>query len=244
MELIQRQLIIDGESSRKYGLIVTSESTQDSPSRTVTTYTVPGRHGVLIQDGKTYGTVTVTYHAYLAVPAPDRQGYMRRIREWLLRPGMRRIEDTQATDEVRYGYITGGISFTKGDANKLPELDISITMQPQRYLKKTQNLKSIASGYKAKNPTGQTAFPLLRLAGAGEITFAQGTDIRTVEVPEAMANPIYVDCESMDAYYGVNNLNGKIEVLDNIFPVLADGETQITYTGFSKAEIAERYFWI
>lgn len=244
MELIERQLIIDGESSRKLGLIVTSENTQDSPSRTVTTYTVPGKHGVLIQDGKTFGTVSVTYHAYLAVPAPDRPGYMRRIREWLLRPGMRKVEDTQQTDEVRYGYITGGISFTKGDANKLPELDISITMQPQRYVKKNADLKIIQSGYKAKNPTGQTAFPLLRLTGAGEITFTHGEDIRTIEITEAMATPIYVDCESMDAYYGINNLNNKIETTDNLFPVLNAGETVITYTGFTKAEIAERYFWI
>lgn len=244
MELIERQLIIDGESSRKLGLIVTSENTQDSPSRTVTTYTVPGRHGVLIQDGKTFGTVSVTYHAYLAVPAPDRPAYMRKIREWLLRPGMRRVEDTQSTDEIRYGYIAGGISFTKGDVNRLPELDITITMQPQRYLKRAQELKSIKRGYKAKNPTGQTAFPLLKLTGAGEITFTHGEDIRTIEITEAMANAIFVDCESMDAYYGINNLNGKITVENNLFPVLNAGETVITYTGFSKVEIAERYFWI
>lgn len=52
----------------------------------------------------------------------------------------------------------------------------------------------------------------------------------------------FIDCETENAYQNGISLNANLTVENNLFPVLRNGETQISFTGIDSLQIVPRWW--
>lgn len=218
-----RNLTFNGVNSLDLGVAVSGEGSFDSPSRDRTILTIPGRNGDLIIDNGRFTNITVTYPAFVFgnLPATAAQ-----IRAWLMSPlGYARLEDDYHPDEFRMGIFSGTVGFDTTAWNQHAEFEIKFNCKPQRFLKSGETAVSVSSGDTITNPTEFSSLPLISITGtgAGSIT-VNGTTVTF----EDLNGGIVLDCDSKDAYYGLDPANN---LMTGDFPVLDPGANGIVFSG-------------
>lgn len=231
-------LIIDGKSLKDFGIYVSGEKTYNAPAWEVETFSVPGRHGELLQRMDRLQPISVPYPAFIRHRFAE---YAAQARLYLLgRPGWRRIEDDYHPDSYRLGYFSGPLDFDTRFLNLSAEMELVFTCQPQRWLKAGETPVAVTSGQVLTNDW-MPAKPLIQLTGSGAGELRVGSS--TITILE-MDGGLTIDCDVQNAYDGTINKNNNIKVSGD-FPVLGMGKTTVTYSGgITAVQITPRWWTI
>lgn len=225
-------------NSNEFGVHISGGGTYNAPKRNVTTEAVPGRNGNISFDNGNFENITVSYPAFIINDLPDK---VRDFRNKLCSlVGYQRLEDTYDLDTFRLGIYKSGLDVkTSGYGNRHGEFNIDFDCKPQRFLKVGEKVIEFLAAGELFNPTECAAKPFLRIHGSGNAALSLGDYIITLT---GIDSYIDVDCELMDAYKGVANLNSKVSFNADEVDLLP-GVNGISWTGgITKVEITPRWW--
>lgn len=228
-------LWIDGRNLQEMGIVVSGEGTYNAPEYDYTTQSVPGLNGDLILDNGRYKNIAVKY------PAGITQNFARNAedaRHFLLGYGAkyRRIQDDYHPGLFRLGIYSGGIDFDMGFLNRCGETTLTFNCKPQRFFLSGESPITVQSGQALYNNWMPTK-PVLLVTGNGTLTVG-GTSITV----SGTSGEFTIDCEKQDAWQGLNNLNGNIEVENHIYPTIPGGKSDVNFTGIEQLKIIPRWW--
>lgn len=220
-ELMHGVFTFAGVSSADLGLKVERIPNSDRPERKVDRYEVPGRNGDIIVPQDAWENVEQSYEVWGMGGAVE-LGY--KIAAWLFAPeGYQILTDTYDPDHYRRAVFLGPFDL-ENILLKYGRTEITFDCDPRRFLSDAEEITLEATGM-VTNPTAFTAKPVITVHGEGAGTITAGGN--TISIA-GIVDGMILDCEAMDAYQGVNNLNNLVS---GSFPVLPGGEQEITLTG-------------
>lgn len=226
-------LTYNGKSLRDFNAYINGAGTFDAPERSVEYVVIPGRNGTLTIDNQRYENITVTYDSFIF---RDFHENVVALRNYLMQwPGYNRLEDTYNPEEYRLARYVSGLSVSPTAMLKEGSFTLAFDCMPQRFLKVGEIVTEFTSNGNIFNPTLQTAKPLLRVYGNGQLGIGDNT--LTITGTTGYTD---IDCESLDAYADGENRNSNIS---GTFPVLLPGTNGIALSGITKVQITPRW-WI
>lgn len=232
-----RNFYIDGTSSATYNIYASGENVYNAAERNVESIPIPGRNGDLLIDNGTFKNIDVKYPCVIPFGFKDNASA---IRSWLMSNagGYHKITDDYDANHYRIGRYKGGIEFQPMYTNQAAALcDVTFDCKPQRFLTSGDSyISKIVTEPDTEvtlvNPTNFDAKPILYV----QKQLANDTMVVTVNdkefsiLPSSGRTAFYIECESMNVYYGAENRNVYF-VGD--FPSLKPGENKISFTGSS-----------
>lgn len=227
-------LTFGGINSANFGVYISANETFKTPERVVSAHSVPGKNGdVLIDEGRDEN-VSISYKCFV------RSGFMTQGRNFIDKikalHGYQRIEDTVNNDTFRVGFLSSDIDVTVSQMRESGYFDLTFNCKPQKYLKSGDEWQTVTQNQVLTNPTAQTAYPLIRVYGTGNISIG-GVAINVLTADGYTD----LDSEICDAYKGSTNCNGNISQAD-VFPTLAAGDNTIQFAGFTRVQIKTRWW--
>lgn len=232
---MKQWLSFGGVQTKDFQCWISGSGTYAAPERDITVTSVPGRNGTLVYDNGRYNNIEVSYPAFIL------RGFevnIQTLRNALTsKTGYQRIEDTYHPSEYRMGYLSGGFNPDVGQNLRYATFDIVFNCKPQRFLKSGEQWITMTSGQSINNPTSFSAKPIIRVTGSG--TLNVGSTYLTIK--SFGRDYMDIDCDLMDCYYGVENLNSY--VTGDTFPVLSPGNTGVTFSSGMTVKIMPRW-WI
>lgn len=230
-------LIYGGYDTRNDHVYISGGGTYIAPVRRVTTFSVPGRDGDLVQDEGSFDNVDVTYPCFIVDDFPRNFASFKAA--MLSKTGYQRLEDTYHPEHFRKGFLSAGIAPEAGTLNRTGRFELVFHCKPQRWLKSGEDVIGFESAGSVQNPTMYAALPLIRAYGTG--TFYIGAyGVQITEADEFTD----IDCEVQDAFKGAVNKNPYIRLLNGSFPKIEPGNIGITMTGITRLEITPRWWTI
>lgn len=225
-----------GRSSLEMGLTVESCPSYEAGQRIVNKTQVPGRSGDLVFDTGAFANVTQQYEVWFKAAQAGPVAASKKISSWLLAPfGYQQLEDTYDPEIFRRAVFAGPVE-VENWMLKYGRATLEFDCMPQKWLKSGQQPITMSSGMSLYNQWMPTK-PLLLVTGNGQLQI--GSAILQVS---GTTGQFYIDCETENAYQGANNLNANIQAVDNAFPVLAAGATQVSFSGFDALQIIPRWW--
>ena len=225
-----------GETSSSKGLTIESCPRFGAGQRIVSKTTIPGKSGALVFDTGAFSNYTQSYEIWFRDKKSGMISAAKDIATWLLSPlGYQKLEDSYDPDVFRMAVFTGPIEvenwmLTYGRAT------IEFDCMPQRWLKSGQTPITILSGQSILNQW-QKAKPLLIVSGNGTLEINDSV----IQI-SGTSGQYFIDCETENAYQNGISLNANLTVENNLFPVLRNGETQISFTGIDSLQIVPRWW--
>ena len=224
-------------SSLDFNTFISGEHTWDTPSKDIEVITVPGRNGTLSISNERYENVPITYKCFIA---DDFSLNFDALKAYLLsQTGYKKLTDTYHPELYRLARYEAGITPEMTQLNRHGEFEITFDCDPRRFYIYSEGLSEIATNTNIYNNTRFTANPLIRVYGTGSITV--GDDIVTVTSADGYTD---IDSELQEAYKGTTNCNSNITLNNGVFPTLKPDNNLVTFSGFSKVEIAPRFWTI
>lgn len=219
--------IFNGHRSTEFKIGIEQCRSYPTASRVVERQTIPGRAGELLRETGTYSNVTQPYQIYFNGKSENMTSAAAKIVQWLLSSrGYCRLEDSYEPDCYRMANYAGPFDATNW-MNLYGRATIQFDCMPQRWLKSGEVPISITVQGQALPNRWQPAMPLIQLTGIGDAELSVGSS--TVSIT-GMDGGLTIDSDTQNAYYGTQNKNGIITVSGG-FPVLATGDTPITWSG-------------
>lgn len=229
----------NGQSSKDYGVVIASTPSLDRPTRKYNTYTIPGRSGDIVEMLDAYNNIDKQYEIWAAndVYNTAADGF-EDITAWLYTTdGYARLEDDFEPEIFRLAYFVGPMTITN-ELNLYGTSKITFNCRPERYLKSGEKMVEVTN--EINNPTKFTSKPLIKVTGTGKCTITIGTRTMTID---GLADYIYIDCDSMDAYR--QDAENKNNMISGDFPLIDPGKQTIATTGnITKVEIMPRWYTI
>lgn len=214
----------NGKSSAEFGLLVDNITVYGAPQRIVEKVSIPYRNGDLLLDSGAYANYIITYDVSLIT---NTQANMRAIVDWLLNTtGYKRLTDTYNIGEYRMGAYYNQIDWTMQALNRYGQASISFDCKPQRYLTSGETVQTFTADGTINNPTNYYSKPLITVTGNGSFNI----EGQNISVSDNDYN-ITIDSERMQCYYGSTNMNDHVTFVSGDYPVLIDGDSEITLTG-------------
>lgn len=219
----KEKFYLDGISCEDYGIVLQGPMEFSGRVPKVTTITIPGRNGDLhIYEGS-YGNISGKVKCYIL----DEYGMdaLYNAVGWLMeKEGYRRLETGEASDFFRLARVVGGPqdALRKG---LLAPFDLEFDCDPRVFLKSGEISITVRNGENIINP-GMPSTPLLVVTGSGSgwVT-VNGSTIQFSSIPGS----ITIDCESQNAYTGIENKNSLITASE--FPVMKNGYNLVAWSG-------------
>lgn len=217
-----------GQSCLDFGLHIEEHPHYTTAQRLVTTQQVPGRNGLLAFDTGAFGNVNGTYNVYVNATASNTMAAGREISTWLQgNTGYQRLEDAYDIEVYRMAIFTGPMDFSNF-FQRYGKATLTFSCMPQRFFKSGESLLKLSNGITLRN-YWMCAKPLIQVSGSGQgILYFNDYQVTISSIP---SGGITLDCETEDAYQGVDNLNGLISVSNEEFLRLVHGDTQIRWSG-------------
>lgn len=217
-----------GQSCLDFGLHIEEHPHYTTAQRSVTTQQVPGRNGLLAFDTGAFGNGGVSYKVYVNATASNTMAAGREISTWLQgNTGYQRLEDAYDTEVYRMAIFTGPMDFSNF-FQRYGKATLTFSCMPQRFFKSGESLLKLSNGVILRN-YWMCAKPLIQVSGSGQgILYFNDYQVTISSIP---SGGITLDCETENAYQGVDNLNGLISVSNEDFPRLVNGDTQIRWSG-------------
>lgn len=228
----------NGMNSREFGIYISGSASYNAPERSIEKIEIPGRNGSLTLDNHRFLNISVTYPAFIK----DKFSFNSAgARMWLLQnAGYCKLEDSYNTDTYRVARFTGPIDFDMRFLNWGGETNLVFDCMPQRFYYNGDFPIEIGASTTLLNPSGFAALPLITVYGNAPGTLTIGTT--TVSILE-LTDYLTLDCESQNAYKGLQNENQSIAA--PAFPALEAGENAIGFSGgIEKIEIIPRWWTI
>ncbi len=223
---------LNGVNSADFGIILTKAPPMEFAQRDVETVQVPGRSGDLVMDNGRYNNVTLKYTCALIPPSGETMretvisalGYLRQLSTYA------RLEDSFHPDCFRLAMAVDSVS-VDSLVEKAGEFTLKLECKPQRFLKSGETAVEFDAAGEIENPTLFPSQPLIKVTGTGAGAVTVGD--ATVRI-DAITDFLYLDCETMNAYYqageaAAENKNGDIYA--PTFPSLLPGSNPVSWTG-------------
>lgn len=215
---------LDGVRSDAVGIWLQGPVTFSAPAPKMETVEVPGRNGALHFYENAYGNVDGTARCFI-LRQDDVATALAAVSMWAMaKPGYRRLEVSNEPNVFRLAAVAEGPE-TEIRMRTLAPFELSFDCKPQRFLRIGERTIHIsASGAKLHNP-GMPSKPLITLYGTGSGFVTVGGV--TVTLKDSFTG-LTLDCDTMDAYFGVSNKNGDISAPE--FPEIPGGESEVTFS--------------
>lgn len=240
-EVMRHYLVIDGKSTKDFGVYLSGDGTFKAPEKNVEEFTIPGRNGTFhysVPD--TYKNVKVPYDCFIF---KDFKRNVAAFRSFLLsRKGYVRIEDTHHPDEFRMGMFHEEFDPEVFVDLTAAQFTINFDCRPERWLKSGEEKIVITEdATKIFNDTNFTAKPLIRVIGTNTgnamLNITNGGVSTTISFVIPEEKEIYLDSENQEAYtytknettgvYEIRSLNSSVYYsagnTDRVFPDLKPG---------------------
>ena len=226
-------LSYNGVSSASLGLIVAEKPDYPAPEREENIISIPGRNGDLHISTGAYKNIKISYQCWFRGGPTEAHA----IKSWLLGgSGYCKLSDSYDSDHYRKAHFAGpqDISNALG-RGEYGELTISFDCRPEMFDVSGDTAVEFTATGTLTNPEAFPSRPLIRVYGTGSIAVNGYTcTIRT------NADYTDIDCETMQAYKGTENLNANVSIMD--FPMLGAGVNNVVLDGITKAEITPRWW--
>lgn len=239
-------VIFNGVRSSDLGILVEHGPVYSIPERDYEVVHVPGRNGDIYIDKGSYKNGKQPYEIAVADLNLKKDFTMlaNTLSKWLHpKPGYCRLEDSYSPDYYRMAMYyesldIENILFHAGRAT------ITFDCKPQRFLKSGEKTVRFTKAGKLRNPTLETAKPLITIKGSasGSGTFQIGTFTGSIS---NIRSTITLDSELQDAYSGVTNRNADVTLGSGGFPKLVPGESGISFSGsITSMEVIPRWWTV
>lgn len=227
--------VYDGKNSQDLGLLISGEKTYNSPSRDVTTVSIPGRSGDLIIDNRRYNNVEISYTVSFRKDVPEKT---RALKAWLLsNAGYRRLEDTYQPEYFRLAAISNATAF-EISINRYGTAELIFNCNPFLFSKDGEQTVSIpASGGRIYNPEYFESQPIITVYGNGNgVLSVNNINYNLSDID----GYVTINSDVGLVYKGTENKNSTVNFIE--FPTLQVGENIIDWTGgITKVEIIPRW---
>ena len=227
--------VYDGKNSQDLGLLISGEKTYNSPSRDVTTVSIPGRSGDLIIDNRRYNNVEISYTVSFRKDVPEKT---RALKAWLLsNAGYRRLEDTYQPEYFRLAAISNATAF-EISINRYGTAELIFNCNPFLFSKGgEQNVSIPASGGRIYNPEYFESQPIITVYGNGNgVLSVNNINYNLSDID----GYVTINSDVGLVYKGTENKNSTVNFIE--FPTLQVGENIIDWTGgITKVEIIPRW---
>lgn len=227
--------VYDGKNSQDLGLLISGEKTYNSPSRDVTTVSIPGRSGDLIIDNGRYNNVEISYTVSFRKDVPEKT---RVLKAWLLsNAGYRRLEDTYQPEYFRLAAISNATAF-EISINRYGTAELIFNCNPFLFSKGGEQTVSIpASGGRIYNPEYFESQPIITVYGNGNgVLSVNNINYNLSDID----GYVTINSDVGLVYKGTENKNSTVNFIE--FPTLQVGENIIDWTGgITKVEIIPRW---
>lgn len=220
-------ITFNGISSDSLGVVVERYPDQPGAQKIVHSVQIPGRSGELTIDTGAYSNYTQTYDVYFkAGNNSNSPATARTVRQWLQYPsGYKRLTDTYDPDVFRLARYISTVD-VENVLNKYGRCSISFDCAPQRFLLSGESMINMTTAGTLEN-SWMPSKPLIYVTmGTSEGVLTIGNYSVQIKMTN---NYLYLDCETQEAYRGINNLNSSIYTDE--FPVLENGENDISWSG-------------
>lgn len=226
--------IFNGVSASSMGIRLQAPMAFSAATASYDSETIPGRNGTLLRFNQRFENITGTASCFALTHGVER--YIRNTGNWLFGSfGYSRLETTEEPEIFRMAAPKSAPN-TEIRMRLLAPFDLEFDCMPQCYLKSGETPVTVESGKKIYNP-GLESKPLLQVTGNG--TLSIGGQTITIK---GTSGEITIDCDVQDAWQGISNRNGNIEVENHVWPTLPPGETEIRYTGLTSVKITPRWW--
>lgn len=231
-------IYFNGKAGKDCNLFVSGEATFDAPEKEVERVSIPGRNGDILISQNRYKNVTVRYPAFIP---RGLKANAHALRAWLMSaPLYSQLTDDYHPEYFRLASFLGPMEFDTRFLNFSAEIELSFDAKPQRFRLDGLRGVSFSKAGALFNPERFAALPLITLTGSGAGSLTIG------EIPvkvKQLNGSLVLDCETMNAYSGLQNKNMDIEAPE--FPALLPGENKIGFSGgIQKVEIVPRWWTI
>ena len=227
--------VYDGKNSQDLGLLISGEKTYNSPSRDVTTVSIPGRSGDLIIDNGRYNNIEISYTVSFRKDVPEKT---RALKAWLLsNAGYRRLEDTYQPEYFRLAAISNATAF-EISINRYGTAELIFNCNPFLFSKGGEQTVSIpASGGRIYNPEYFESQPIITVYGNGNgVLSVNNINYNLSDID----GYVTINSDVGLVYKGTENKNSTVNFIE--FPTLQVGENIIDWTGgITKVEIIPRW---
>lgn len=211
-----------GVTSHALGIILPEYYGRKLPIRRVTTKTIPGKHGFIIEDEGVYANYTDRYTLYwLPEQTSDDQVF-----SWLRQDGYHKLVDSRFPEVYRMARVTS-VDEVENHRDCYHETEVYFDCRPQAFLFSGQQAVQVSSGTILLNPTVYKALPLIEVTGSGAAQLTMGSV--TVSILDNPNGILFIDSDTQNVYDSTGYQNEKVSALE--FPFLGPGKTQISWTG-------------
>lgn len=230
-----RNATFNGKVLSEFGFYLADSNFMDGAAKNVETIYVPGRSG-LLQRFNNYENIKLWTNVYCLSNTQQNMAALRAFLESSI--GYQRYEDD--FNPLQYRMASFKEMFTPGAADpNAGVVKLVFDAMPQRYLKSGDTLVTVSASDTLTNPTLFKSYPLLRTVGSGQIQIGNVT----ITVAESSYAHIYIDCETMNAYYGAHNANQYVSFSTHDRIALNPGDNGITHT-LSELRVKPRWYEI
>lgn len=227
--------VYDGKNSQDLGLLISGEKTYNSPSRDVTTVSIPGRSGDLIIDNGRYNNIEISYTVSFRKDVPEKT---RALKAWLLsNAGYRRLEDTYQPEYFRLAAISNSTEF-EISINRYGMAELIFNCNPFLFSKGGEQTVTIpVSGGRIYNPEYFESQPTITVYGNGDGVLSVNNVNYNLS---SIDGYVTINSDVGLVYKGTENKNSTVNFIE--FPTLQVGENIIDWTGgITKVEIVPRW---
>lgn len=230
------EITLNGKSSRDFNVYLTDAGIYVAPERDVETIAIDGRNGELIIDNERYKNAPHSFSCI--IPQNFDTNYSAFINYLLNQPGYIRVEDSFKPEEFILARLKNEINPNVKTSGIGGTFKLEFDRKPQRFIKDGEIPVEYTSSGTIYNRYDGKALPLVRVYGAGQLTF----DTTTIII-NSVDEYVDIDCEIQDAYKGTTNCNGNITLSNNRFFELKPGAINFTIgNGISKIRITPRWW--
>lgn len=219
-------------------IYIGSQGSFKAPRRVVSKTSIPGRNGDLIRDEGRFANILLTYNIVIM---DDVRRTAPLIYDWLLSPGSgyHRLDDMNYDWHFRMARVEGEIEFKTGPYNKTGVAQVTFDCKPQKYLYSGERPYSIDTATTLTNPTKYPSNPEIKVFGDGTCALMLNDQLITIDDVDEY---VVLDSETMNAYKGTTNMNSKVHLGTNGFPVFVPGENTIQ-PGTNVTEVQYKGRW-
>ena len=215
---MRKHLYVDNTDLSTFGVYCSGQGTFGAPEKEITTYTVPGRDGLVLGVNERMENIRVVYPCFIYTNFAEN---MKNLRSFLLsRSGYVKINDDYDTTHFRMGFFEAGIDPDVTTKNDAGSFNLVFNCQPQRWLNSgetvIERLITSTTTLPIVNETQFVAKPFVRIYGYGNLTFyyEDGTRI-TIGIArnyntDSGNEYIDIDCETMDCFVGDANYSNYV----------------------------------
>jgi len=238
-----KKLKFNGVSTEELGVVIQNTPSYSYPERDMETTHIPGRNGDIVIDNNCYKNVARQYN--LAKGYFQTKGFSpnaNTLVSWLTSSKGKycRLEDDYDPEVYRLAMYNEGASITNFFDEALSAV-VSFNCKPQRFLKSGEfPVKYTGNKAIINNPTAYDSLPKIKMENIPDdmrvymltILDKDGNETSSISFSNIDNEYFYIDSEKQNCYDNENDINEKIGLNGNDFPVLKPQENTLKIASY------------